>query len=91
MMSLCKFCEAMKVNRHCEEICKSWTTEPERQQYGNYMTEYSVAIVKRSWYKKVGKKGAERTVEFRYRGLGFELNYCPECGADMRGEKDETN
>lgn len=77
----CKFCEAMETNRHVEEISRSWTTDAELKRYGRFMVEYSVAIVKRSWYRKMGKKKAGRTVEFRYRGLGFELNYCPECGA----------
>ena len=79
-MSVCKFCEAMKANRQVEEITRSWTTE----RYGKYMIEYTVAIVKRSYYQKTGKKKSGRTLEFRYRGLGFELNYCPECGADMK-------
>ena len=88
-MSGCKFCEAMKANRQVEEISRSWATESERKQYGKYMVEYTVAIVKRSWYKKVGKKHSGRTVEYRYRGLGFKLNFCPECGADMRQREGE--
>ena len=80
-MSVCKFCEAMKANRQVEEITRSWATE----RYGKYMIEYTVAIVKRSYFQKLGKRRSGRSVEFRYRGLGFELNYCPECGANMRG------
>lgn len=87
----CKFCEAMKTNRQVEEISRSWTTDDELKQYGKYMVEYTVAIVKRSYYKKRGKRNSSRTVEFRYRGLGFDLNYCPECGADMRGEEHESD
>lgn len=80
-MSVCKFCEAMKTNRQVEEITRSWTTE----RYGKYMVEYTVAIVKRSYYQKTGKKKSGRSLEFRHKGLGFELNFCPECGVDMRG------
>ncbi len=80
---MCKFCEAMEINRQCEEISKSWTTDAEKEQYGEYMTEYTVAIVKRSWYSKMGKKNSGRSVEFRYRGIGFKLNFCPECGKEM--------
>ena len=76
----CKFCEAMQTNRQVEEISRSWSTEDELKQYGRYMVDYSVAIVKRSWYRKKGKWSAFRTTEYRYRGLGFALNYCPECG-----------
>ena len=60
-MEICKFCEAMKGNRQCEEISRSWATDDELEQQGKYMTEYSVAIVKRSWYQKKGKKSAGRT------------------------------
>lgn len=86
----CRFCEAMKVNRNCDIITRTWITDDDRKKYGNYMKEYSVAIVKRSWYSKMGKKHAGRTVEFRRNGLGFALNYCPECGtAIMKDEYEE--
>ena len=86
-MSVCKFCEAMKANRQVEEITRSWATNEEIKRYGKHMIEYTVAIVKRSYFQKLGKKKSGRTLEFRYRGLGFELNFCPECGADMRGDE----
>ena len=86
-MSVCKFCEAMKANRQVEEITRSWATNEEIKRYGKHMIEYTVAIVKRSYFQKLGKKKSGRTLEFRYRGLGFKLNYCPECGADMRGKE----
>lgn len=81
--STCKFCEAMKVNRQVEKISESWQTDEERKKYGRYITEYSVAIVKRSYYQKIGKRKSGRNVQFRYRGLGYELNYCPECGRKL--------
>jgi hypothetical protein len=70
----------MEQHREIEAIAKSWTTEQEKAQIGEYMTEYSVAIVKRSWYKKKGKRSACRTTDYKYRGVGYALNYCPECG-----------
>lgn len=79
----CKFCEAMKVNRQCDKIDQS----PNELTYGKYMSEYTVAIVKRHWYSKKGKRTASRTVDYRHMGLGYKLNYCPECGADMRCNK----
>ena len=85
-MSACKFCEAMKVNRQIEEFNRLQTTDEESKHYGKYMVEYTVAIVKRSWYQKIGKRRSGRSVEFRYRGLGFELNYCPECGQILNKE-----
>lgn len=82
----CKFCEAMKANRQIEEISRSWMTDSERKQYGKYTVEYTVAIVKRSWYTKMGKSNSGRNTEYRYRGLGFKLNFCPECGRKLKGE-----
>lgn len=86
-MSTCKFCEAMKTNRQIEHMSNSWMTDSERKQYGRYMVEYTVAIVKRTWYARMGKRCSGRNTEYRYRGLGFKLNFCPECGADMREQK----
>lgn len=85
-MSKCRFCSAMDQYRDVEAIAKSWTTEKEKAQLGEYMTEYSVAIVRRSWYKKLGKRSGGRTTDYRYRGLGYALNYCPECGKRMDEE-----
>ena len=86
-MENCKFCEAMKANRQAEKIVRSWATDAELERYGKYIIEYCVAIVKRSYYKKLGKRKSGRNVEFRYRGLGFNLNYCPECGKCLNGGK----
>ena len=66
----CKFCEAMKVNRQCDEIDKS----PNELIYGKHMREYTVAIVVNHWYSKMGKRNASRTVDDRYMGLGYKLN-----------------
>ena len=85
----CKFCEAMNTHRQCEQIARSWATDAELKEFGKWMTEYSVAIVKRSWYQKRGKKSAGRSTDYRYRGLGYKLNYCPECGRKLkRGQRD---
>ena len=85
-MSKCRFCTAMEQHREVEAIAKSWTTEKEKSQLGEYMTEYSAAIVKHSWYKKNGKRSGGITTDYRYRGLGYALNYCPECGKKMDEE-----
>lgn len=78
----CKFCEAMRVNRQCDEIDKS----PDKLACGKYMSEYTVAIVKHHWYSKMGKRNASRTTDYRHMGLGYKLNYCPECGRKMEVE-----
>jgi hypothetical protein len=79
----CKFCEAMKVNCQCDEFNQS----PNELVYGKYMSEYTVAIVAHHWYSKMGKRTAGRTVDYRHMGLGYKLNYCPECGRKMEEQK----
>ena len=79
----CKFCEAMNVNRQCDEINQS----PDELTYGKYMSEYTVAIVVHHWYSKIGKRTASRTVDYRHMGLGYKLNYCPECGRKMKEQE----
>jgi len=48
---MCKFCESMECNKEVEETARRWATDAELLEYGKWMTEYSVAIVKRSWIK----------------------------------------
>lgn len=89
-MKRCKFCEAMKSYKQIEEFTHEWNADTEKR-LGKYMTVYSVAIVKHSWYRKLGKKHAGRSTDYRYRGLGYALNYCPECGKSLKGGQDEQN
>ena len=77
---MCKFCESMERNKEVERTARGWATDAELLEYGKWMNEYTVAIVIHSWYQKRGKKSASRTVDFRNKGLGYKLNFCPECG-----------
>ena len=83
---MCKFCESMECNKEVEGTARRWATDAELLEYGKWMTEYSVAIVKRSWYQKRGKKSADRTIQFRNKGLGYKLKYCPECGKRLSSQ-----
>ena len=78
----CKFCEELegykRIHAHQEQ------RDPYDPELGPYLHDYKVALVIRSWFKKWGKRNAGRTVSFRYKGLGFDLNYCPECGKELR-------
>lgn len=43
----------------------------------------SVAILRRKFVK--GRTGCQSTItDTRIRGCGYELNFCPECGRDLR-------
>ena len=81
---MCKFCETMEENKKVEKTVRGWAKDPELAVLGRWTTEFTVAILKRSWYQKKGKKNASRMIQYRNNGLGFELNYCPECGRKLR-------
>ena len=42
--------------------------------------EIAVAILIRTWRKGSSKRHTSRITDYRYRGCGYKLNYCPECG-----------
>lgn len=77
----CKFCRRMELEKFCKRIINK-----ERKQEGESRLcyEMSVALVCLSWTKKKGKKQAGRTTDYRHMGLGYKLNYCPECGRYLR-------
>ena len=80
----CKFCEAMKEKRQIEEFERQRESPKDLEKYGKYKTEYAVAIITRSWYSKNGKRNAINTTDYRHMGLGYKLNYCPECGKELK-------
>lgn len=88
---MCRFCDELKDLKECHKIAQGWATDVELAEYGKYMQELTVAFVQRCWYQKKGKKLAGRTVHYRNKGLGFALNYCPECGKKLRGKSTCTN
>lgn len=75
---MCKFCDSLAERKER----RNWYgySNPE---LGRWMHEYTVALVIHSWYQKCGKKSASRTVDFRNKGLGYKLNFCPECGKEL--------
>lgn len=76
----CRFCAELESLERCYQVSSSWATDDELKKYGKYMIEYGVVIVTRTWYKKMGKRNAARATHYRKSGLGFSMNYCPECG-----------
>ena len=76
-MSDCKFCKALN---NWKDVERFDIEHPEfRMTKERIYREYNVALVIRSWVK--GKKStAGRTTDYRHMGIGFKLNYCPECG-----------
>ena len=78
----CKFCDSLTSWKRADSMPIEGALHPE---LGKHCTEYTVALVRHSWFQKRGKRSAGRTVDYRYRGLGFKLKYCPECGKWLKG------
>lgn len=77
---VCEFCRVMEENRNFDRIAK--------QHFPDSSFRYTVAIVQRTFIK--GRKGSQgRTTDYRYRGIGYKLNYCPECGVKIGGKKND--
>ena len=68
MAEACKFCKALAEDK---AISFSWLER-----------EWTVALVRRSWVPG-NKRHAGRTTDYRNRGIGYKLNYCPECGRKL--------
>ena len=78
-MAECKFCESLADHKRIENFWAEEDDEPSKY-------EYTVALVIRSWKPSVrSKRDAGRTTDYRYQGLGYKLNYCPECGKKLKG------
>mgnify|MGYP006991699888 CR=1 FL=1 len=78
---MCEFCRVMANNRRFDKVAK--------KNFPDISQRYSVAIVQRTFVK--GRRGSQgRTTDYRYRGIGYKLNYCPECGAKMDGGKNDV-
>ena len=78
---MCKFCESYESWMRVEEF------DEEDERLGKRKREISVAMVIRSWYEKRGKRNSGSITDYRYRGCGYKLNYCPECGRKLNVHK----
>ena len=79
-MSECVFCADYqmykKINKELNKKDKRISDEP-------FKHEYTVALVIRDWFPSAGKKNASRSIHYRNKGLGYKLNFCPECGKEI--------
>ena len=83
-MSQCNFCKDLKEIKIRYMMTNDCQTYGEIEEYGEWMQELTVAIVERNWYQKRGKRSAGRTIHYKNQGIGFALNFCPECGKRLR-------
>lgn len=73
----CQFCQAMEDRKQIRDF---WRSKGDKET----CYEFNVALVIRMWKKARGKSTASRTTDYCYRGIGYKLNFCPECGRDLR-------
>lgn len=78
----CKFCEAYNRYKYVDDFKERFDLE--HGETDKVIREYTVAIVVHGWFKSKGKKSAGRSTDYRYRGLGYKLNFCPECGKKLK-------
>ena len=74
----CGFCNELGLTRYMD-----------KSQQNLFCYEYQAALAKRWWLKAKGKRSAQLVLHIKNRRsqMGFKLNYCPECGKDMRKHK----
>ena len=78
-MAECKFCENLTDYKKIENFWDEKDDEPSKY-------EYTVALVIRSWKPSIrSKRDACRTTDYRNQGIGYKLNFCPECGRKLKG------
>ena len=78
-MADCVFCERFKDQKEIENFWLKKDDEPSKY-------EYTVALVIRSWQPSIkSKRNASRITDYRNQGIGYKLNFCPECGRKLRG------
>ena len=79
----CPFCSAVSSSI---QIAEFWNglkpgglIEPEQ-----YNMELSVALISRKWKPGTPKGSGGRMVDYKYRGCGYKLTFCPTCGKRLR-------
>lgn len=80
--SKCAFCRALSEHKEIHKMLAK-RAKQERPELGAYRAEYAVALIESTWYEKYGKRSAGRMTDYRHRGLGYKLRYCPECGRKL--------
>ena len=77
---MCKFCESLESWQKIHKFDNDRVPKGEKTKH-----EYRVALLIHSWCPKYKtKRQASRTTDYRNQGLGYKLNYCPECGRKLK-------
>lgn len=73
-MEKCKFCTMLKCYKKADRLLNKITVGPKRHY------RYSAAIVSYVWSK-------DKNRESSMVDDGYKINYCPECGKELRRRK----
>ena len=65
-------------------FCKAYREHIEVDRMFGNPHNYKVALIAHS-------KSGGRTTDYNVRGIGFRLNYCPECGAEIVEPETQNN
>lgn len=72
---VCELCDSLnQMKKYAREDNKG------RDKDSKLKYAYNVALVQHMWTKRKGKRNASRGTDYRNQGIGYQLNYCPECG-----------
>ena len=75
---MCKFCESLEIWQNTHKFTNDRIQNKTKQ-------EYTVALLIHTWCPKYKtKRQASRTTDYRNKGLGYKLNYCPERGRKLK-------
>lgn len=83
MKDKCIFCEEYRSHKAVNDFKRN---HPEYYDDGYLLYEIKVAMVTRTW-RPGYKRQASRVTDYRYRGCGYALNFCPECGRELKDKK----
>ena len=77
---MCDFCDSLELHKRIRRFDNQYERTKIKE-------EYTVALVIRSWTPQKGKRRAGRSTDYRNQGIGYRLNFCPECGREIRRKK----
>ena len=85
MSEHCDFCGVYNASVFAD---KEWRKIEKRHKEKLTYHDWTVALCERSWTKEDGKKYAFKHLILKSEtyGIGYKLNYCPECGRKLKGE-----
>lgn len=73
-MSKCVFCKSYQTSKELDEEYKN----------PKFRHVYKVALIRHT--QKIGEREYRgRSTDYNTRGIGYKLNYCPECGRKLGG------